>query len=279
MPDTRGVDMKIPGLRVLEKRWRDPRRERIRIDDDRLGVIRNEDRKRAAEKLPRGFAGLNRPRGRFLERRIYKSVPRADGREDPRAKPSPFTREQGQGEPAHPPRIDLQLLPGLAIRHRDRRCRAPKLQLQHRKPMPRRIRNRDTGAGEQLADFAQADALAQPPLNGVALGHAVAPGVASRTASARLERQQDIAKVLLGEHRAQLQSDAGPDSDVVTHGLGIQPHLSGDALLGRPAHPQPQHFLDFEHRDLAIHPWPPPPAPQRAETGSVYARSSRGERF
>ncbi len=44
MPDARGVDMKIPGLRVLKKRRRDPRRERIRIDDDRLGVIRNEDR-------------------------------------------------------------------------------------------------------------------------------------------------------------------------------------------------------------------------------------------
>jgi hypothetical protein len=43
MPDARGVDMKMPSLRVREKRRRDPRRERIRIDDDRLGVIRNED--------------------------------------------------------------------------------------------------------------------------------------------------------------------------------------------------------------------------------------------
>src|SRR3970040_469974 len=103
MPDTRGVDMKIPSLRVLEKRRRDPRRERIRIDDDRLGVIRNEDRKGATEKLPRGFAGLNRPRGRFLERRIHKPVPRADGREDPRAKPSPFARPQRPRAPAHPP--------------------------------------------------------------------------------------------------------------------------------------------------------------------------------
>src|SRR5712691_9513224 len=47
MPDARGVDMKIPSLRVLEKRWRDPRGERIRIDDDRLGVIRNEDGEQA----------------------------------------------------------------------------------------------------------------------------------------------------------------------------------------------------------------------------------------
>ena len=45
MSDARRVDMKMSSLRVLEKRRRDPRRERIRIDDDRLGVIRNEDRK------------------------------------------------------------------------------------------------------------------------------------------------------------------------------------------------------------------------------------------
>src|SRR5437870_5383952 len=79
MPDARCVDLKIPGLRVLEKRRRDPRRERVWIDDDRFGVIRNKDRKHAAEKLPGGFAGLNRPRGRFLERRIHKPVARADG--------------------------------------------------------------------------------------------------------------------------------------------------------------------------------------------------------
>src|SRR3989304_3952202 len=120
MPDARGVDMEIPGLRVLEKRRRDPRRERIRIDDDRLGVIRNEDREHAAEKLPGGFAGLNRPRGRFLERRIHKPVARADRCEDPRAKPSPWAREQGPCEPAHPARSDLQLPPRLALRHGER---------------------------------------------------------------------------------------------------------------------------------------------------------------
>src|SRR5271167_3585527 len=45
MPHARGVDMKMASLGILEKRGRDARRERIRIDDDGLGVIRNEDRK------------------------------------------------------------------------------------------------------------------------------------------------------------------------------------------------------------------------------------------
>ena len=74
MPDARGVDMKIPSLRVLEKRRRDPRRERIRIDDDRLGVIRNQDVEEAVEEFPRGFARLNRARGRFLEGGIHETI-------------------------------------------------------------------------------------------------------------------------------------------------------------------------------------------------------------
>jgi len=52
MPDACGVDIKIPRLRVLQKGWGDPGGERIGIDDDRLGVIGNDDGKGAAEKLP-----------------------------------------------------------------------------------------------------------------------------------------------------------------------------------------------------------------------------------
>lgn len=59
--------MKVACLGVLEKRWRDPRRERIRINDDRLGVIRNQDLEEAAEEFPGSFARLNRARGRFFE--------------------------------------------------------------------------------------------------------------------------------------------------------------------------------------------------------------------
>ena len=145
--------------------------------------------------------------------------------------------------------------------------------------MQRRIGNRDPRSREQLADFAQAHALSQPPLNGLALGHAVAPRVAPRTSSARLQRQQDIADVLLGEHRPELQPDAGPDRDVVPHGFRIKPQLGGDALFGRPAQPQPQRFLDFEHRDLAIHPWPPAPASQGPKREACTRGQAGGERF
>ena len=145
--------------------------------------------------------------------------------------------------------------------------------------MQRRIRNRDPHPREQFADFAQAYALSQPPLNGLALIHAATPGVASRTSSARLECQQDLADVRLGEHRPELQPEAGPDRDVVPHRFRIKPQLGGDALFRRPAQPQPQRLRDFEHRDLAIHPGLLLRPLRGPKQEACYARSGRGERF
>jgi hypothetical protein len=74
LPDAGRVDMKVARLRILEKRRRDPRREGIGLDDDRLGVIRNEDLENAAEKLPRRFTRLDRTGGGLLEGRIDKAM-------------------------------------------------------------------------------------------------------------------------------------------------------------------------------------------------------------
>ena len=90
MPHARRIDVKVPRLRVLEKRRRDARRERIGGDDDRLRVIRNQDPEDAAEKLPGGFTRLDGARRRFLEGGIDEAVARAHRREDPRAKPTPL---------------------------------------------------------------------------------------------------------------------------------------------------------------------------------------------
>src|SRR5262245_12309986 len=65
MPHARRVDMKMARLRVLEKRRRDARGEGIGVDDDRLGVIRNEDFENAAEKLPGRFTRLDGARSRL----------------------------------------------------------------------------------------------------------------------------------------------------------------------------------------------------------------------
>jgi hypothetical protein len=138
VPHARRVDVKVAGLRILEKRRRDARVERIRPDDDGLRVIRNQDLENAAEKLPRRFTRFDGARGCFLKGGIDEAMPRAHRGKNPRAKSASLAR---QDEPADPSRVHLQLLTGLAIEHRDRRRRLPKLQLEDREAVQRRIRN------------------------------------------------------------------------------------------------------------------------------------------
>jgi len=128
--------MKVARLRVLEKRRCDAGRQGIGGDDDRLRVIRNQDRE-TPPKLPGGLTRLDGAGGGFLEGGIDEAVPRAHGGKNPGAKPSPFPL--GQREPAHPARIELQFLARIAIEHRNGRRRLAKLQLEDREAVQRGI--------------------------------------------------------------------------------------------------------------------------------------------
>lgn len=134
--------MKVPRLCVLEKRRRDAGRQRVGGEDDRLRVIRNQNHEDAAEKFPGGFTRFDGAGGGFLEGGVDEAVPRAHRRQDPGAKPSPFSLRQR--ESAHPARIELQLLARLAIEHRNGRRRLPKLQLEDREAVQGGIRDLNT---------------------------------------------------------------------------------------------------------------------------------------
>src|SRR4026208_1808780 len=57
-PHARRVDVKVPGVGIVEKGRRDAGRQGIGIDDDGLGVIRDDHFEDAAEEVPRGLAGF-----------------------------------------------------------------------------------------------------------------------------------------------------------------------------------------------------------------------------
>src|SRR5262249_40238867 len=147
------------GLRVFKKRGRDARRERIGLADDRFGVVGDNDSEDAAEKLPGRFTRFNGASRRLLEGGINEAVPRAHRREDPRAKPA--LRALRQREPADPARIELQLVPRLAVEHGNGRGRLPKLQLKDREAVERRIGDLNALPGEQLANLGEADAVTE----------------------------------------------------------------------------------------------------------------------
>src|SRR4029453_14693987 len=68
------IDVKVPGLCVLEKRGGDPRPEWIRVGDDGLGVVGDRDFENAAKEFPGCFTRLNRPHRGFLKRGIDESM-------------------------------------------------------------------------------------------------------------------------------------------------------------------------------------------------------------
>src|SRR5688572_26285101 len=178
MPHPRGVDVKMPRLRVLEKAGRDARRQRIGLEDDRLGVIRNDDVEHATKKLPGRFTRLNCARGRFFEAGIDEAVAGAHRGKDEGAKATLLPL--GQREPPDPARIDLQLLTRLTIEHRDRRGGFPKLQLEDREAVERGVGDLDAVADEQLADLREPHTVTEPALDRRALLKTARPAVTAR---------------------------------------------------------------------------------------------------
>jgi hypothetical protein len=100
------IHMKVARLRVLEKGRHDTWSERVRLDDDGFGVIRNQDAEDAAEELPGGFAGFDSAGRRFFENGIDKPIARENRGKNPSAK-VPTPREQRESEPPDPAGVDL----------------------------------------------------------------------------------------------------------------------------------------------------------------------------
>ena len=142
MPHTGRVHMKLARLRVLEKCRRDVRGERIRLHDNGLGVVGNQHTENAPEELPSRFAGLDGTRRGFFESGIDKPIAGEDGGKDPGPKTPTLLGAQRKSEPAHPARIHLQFLAGIAFEDGDGRSRASKLQLLDGKAVERGVADR-----------------------------------------------------------------------------------------------------------------------------------------
>jgi hypothetical protein len=277
MPHPRGVDVKMPRLRVLEKAGRDARRQRIGLEDDRLGVIRDDDIEDAPEKLPGRFTRLNRARGRFFEAGIDEAVAGARRGKNEGAKATLFPL--GQREPPDAARIDLQLLAGLTIEHRDRRGGFPKLQLEDREAVERGVGDLDTVADEQLADLREPHTVTEPALDRRTLLKTARPAVTARPTARGVQREQDLPHLLVADRRPHADTGGGCRREIPPYGLRIQSELGGDAFLRKALAAEPQDLFDFDHRDLAIHPRLLVPGPSPELETDIARSGERGERF
>src|ERR1700730_2290387 len=164
----RGVDVKATRLRVLEKRSRDARRERIHHLHDALGGVVYEHAKNAAEELPRCLARGDRRACRLLEADVRVAMSRANRSEDPCAEATPLA-EEIRLEQRHPAGVELQLLAGGAVGDGDRRRGAAERQLRDGEAVQRRVGHGDAPAQEQPPHFVELDVMTEVLRDEVAL--------------------------------------------------------------------------------------------------------------
>ncbi len=124
-----------------------------------------------------------------------------------------------------------------------------------RKAVQRGIADRHALPHEQFANLGEPQPFRQPVFNRRAMFDTTRPALATGTSAARLQRQQDVADLLVTER---LQRSSQPRrfcrTQIPAHRLWIEAQLGGDPLLRHPRLPEPKDFPELDHRDLAIHP-------------------------
>lgn len=254
-PDPGGVDVEAAGLGVLEEGGIEERLERVGGLDDRLGVIGDQGVEDAAEEVPGGLARLDRGSGRLREAGVDEAMAGANGGEDPGAQPAALARSLGR-QPAHPAGVELHLLARRAVGHRDGGSGPTEAELRDGEAVQRRVRDDDVvAAAQELADLGEPHPLLEQRRQEGTVLLAQCPGVAAGALGSGAERREHGDEALLRERarsllRRQAARLAGPQ--VPADGLGVESELPGDGLLAQPGEPEPQHFLDLQHRDLAI---------------------------
>ena len=95
------------------------------------------------------------------------------------------------------------------------------------------------------------------------------PPVAARPTTGGLERQEDLADVLVADRRRHRHATGRRGRQIPAHRLRIEAELGGDSVLRQARAAEPKHFSDFDQRDLAIQPrllaWG-----TRPRTGDLY---------
>ena len=276
-----GIDVEASGLGVLAEGRDDPRVERVGGVHDRLGIVRNEDGEDPTEEGPGRLARLDRARRRLAEARVDEAVARVDRGEDPGPEAAPAPVRVG-GEQRHPSGVDLDLLPGAAVGHRHRRGRAPEAEGGDREAPQRRVGQVHTLPPQELADLGEPDPLREVCADDRLVPHALDPRRPVGPRRDRLERDHDHRDTLVrqrGRTVARPQARPRRRPHVAAHGLGVESELRGDPLARHALHPEPEHLLHVDHRDLPIrHPPLPAAGIHRRHREDVWARSRRPRR-
>ncbi len=247
-----GIDLEAARLGVFEEGAVDVRLEWVGVLNDGLGAVGDQRAEHAPVELPGRLARFDRARRRLSEAGIDEPIARHMGREDPGAQPAASAPQIGL-EVMHPAGVDLELVAGLAIGDRDRGGRTAEAELSDREAPQRRIGQLDTAPSQQPTDLRKSDAALQARRDELALPGAHLPGLAPPAAPVRLQGGHDRRDLLFVGRLSSRTHPAGLGCpQVAPHRLDVEAELGSDPLLRSAAAPQPEDFLDLQHRDLAI---------------------------
>ena len=161
----------------------------------------------------------------------------------------------GVEQQPHAPEVDLQLVPGLAVCHSDRRPLAPSGPAQlGAEALQSPDRHRDPLAGEQGVDLHHGQVLVvepRPDLLGVGLEAPPGRPVAIGAMGPHLlhhQAHEDVVELVLSA--VALQAGVHRRLDVAPDGLAVDPRQPLDRPQSLAPQPEPEHLSHLEHPHL-----------------------------
>src|SRR5262249_52556809 len=160
----------------------------------------------------------------------------------------PSVAEEVDLDPAHPARVELKLLAGLAVRDGDRGCALPEAQFLHREAIQRHVGDLGPTTAQKFANLGEADPVLEHPSSEVAAPDAALPPPPPRTTVRGFELRHDR-----GDHAVKVgfggQAQLLDYREIPADRLDVGPETRGDALLRLTRTPASQDLLDLQHRD------------------------------
>jgi hypothetical protein len=151
-PDPGRVGGEPAVLGVIQPARGEPRVHRVRVRDDRGGVVGDQDPEHAAEERPRRVAPGDQRAQRLGERQPHEHVPRVARGEDQRVHLPPPPRHRVSQHP-QVAEVDLALRPGLSVGDADRRGGLPEPAPLDAEPVQGPVGHHDTAALQQHPDL------------------------------------------------------------------------------------------------------------------------------
>ena len=253
MADPGRVHHEPSGLCVLDEGLVQPGLERVRVVDDRLGVVGDQHPEHPAEERPRRLATGDHGLSRLAVRQPHELVA-GEARGEHQGVHDPHPTRRRVGNQAHLPEVQLALRTGLTIGDPDRRSLTAGAAAHLGDVALHRAQRADGPfPGEQLVDLHGRQVPLDPPRDPVVMGAHHPPRLSVAVGAVRADRLHHLPDHLVAQLGVTTpRRDAGHlgRCDVTADRLAVHPRQPLDPAQALTRGPQPKDLPDLEHANL-----------------------------